>query len=507
MNAGFSILIPTWNNLPILKLCLKRIIKYSFFSHEIILHVNEGVDGTLEYVTKMGLIHSHTVDNVGVCCALNQAAKLATKPYLCYMNDDMMVCQDWDKALMAEIEKRINDLFYLSATMIEPVNTGNRCVISPRDYGRNPKDFKTEQLDSECNTLPHFDWNGASWPPSVVSRRLWDSVGGYSEEFSPGMYSDPDFSMKLWQYGVRDFMGVSESRVYHFMSKSVSKLPNRSNGRKLFLTKWKVSSSSFYRHYLKLGLPYYGPLTEPKISVRYLLDKVRDHLKLVLWSRKGTHKLLLGADANRLYEAICMGKYKKISTFKDTTRSLVQQIEIDGRSFVFKVPREKNNRKWQRFLSIFRGGESFREFKALLKAESKGFPAPRPVAAMEIRKAFCVVDSFLIMESLEGRIATKDDAKPVSDLLNRIHDEGFLHGDAHLSNFIVSKDDRIFTVDCSLKKNITGNFGKMHEFVTLERSCVVSLSTYSKKGIAYTVALFRNWLRQKKLKRKHYKKG
>ncbi len=29
-----------------------------------------------------------------------------------------------------------------------------------------------------------------------------------SEEFSPGMYSDPDLSMKLWQEGVRYFKGI-----------------------------------------------------------------------------------------------------------------------------------------------------------------------------------------------------------------------------------------------------------------------------------------------------------
>ena len=28
-------------------------------------------------------------------------------------------------------------------------------------------------------------------------------VGGFSEEFSPGLGSDPDFNMKLWNKGVR----------------------------------------------------------------------------------------------------------------------------------------------------------------------------------------------------------------------------------------------------------------------------------------------------------------
>ncbi|MBL8029082.1 MAG: glycosyltransferase [Fibrobacteres bacterium] len=502
---GFTILIPTWNNLSILKLCLERLARYSSYKHEIILHINEGIDGTLEFAKTSGLKYTYSAQNVGVCCALNQAAALATKSYICYMNDDMMVCQNWDNALIYEIEKRKSDLFYLSATMIEPVDTGNRCVISPKDYGRTPQDFRAEDLDKEYKLLSHADWNGASWPPSVVSKRIWDAVGGYSEEFSPGMYSDPDFSMKLWKFGVRDFLGVSASRVYHFMSKSVSKLKNRGMGRKLFLTKWGVSSSTFYRHILKLGTSYSGPLDEPSISVRFLLDRIRDRLKHLLWSRSGINKIYNGVSAHKLYEAYDRGEYKRVATFKDSRRSLVQQIEIDGQMLVVKIPREKNTRKWQRLLSIFRGGESFREFHALMNGMSKGIPVPRPVAAMERRKFFFVVDSLIIMEWMGGRIAIKEDAEAVSLLLRRIHDAGLLHGDAHLSNFIVDKKGGVMTIDCSLKRNFLGQFGIKYEFITLERSCIEPIQTYQKSGIAYYVALFRDWLRQKKLKRKHLK--
>ena len=45
-----SILIPTFNNLDYLKLCLKSLKKNSSFNHEIIIHVNDGSDGTLDFV-------------------------------------------------------------------------------------------------------------------------------------------------------------------------------------------------------------------------------------------------------------------------------------------------------------------------------------------------------------------------------------------------------------------------------------------------------------------------
>ena len=47
-DAKFSIVIPSWNNLAYLQLCIDSIKKHSKFNHEIIVHINEGVDGTLD---------------------------------------------------------------------------------------------------------------------------------------------------------------------------------------------------------------------------------------------------------------------------------------------------------------------------------------------------------------------------------------------------------------------------------------------------------------------------
>ena len=48
--AKFSIVIPSWNNLAYLQLCIDSIKKHSKYTHQIIVHINEGVDGTLDWV-------------------------------------------------------------------------------------------------------------------------------------------------------------------------------------------------------------------------------------------------------------------------------------------------------------------------------------------------------------------------------------------------------------------------------------------------------------------------
>ena len=54
--------------------------------------------------------------------------------------------------------------------------------------------------------------------PHLIHKEIWNRVGGFSEEFNPGIASDPDFNMKLWKQGVRIFKGLANFKVYHFGS-------------------------------------------------------------------------------------------------------------------------------------------------------------------------------------------------------------------------------------------------------------------------------------------------
>lgn len=262
--AIFSIIIPTWNSLSYLKLCIESIRKNSAFKHQIIVHVNEGTDGTLEWLNEQEDIDfSYSAENIGVCYALNYCRQLVSTDYLLYMNDDMYACPSWDKELYDEIQRIGHKYFFLSGTAIESFPQSN-CSIEA-DFGPGPANFKEKQLLEQFQALPKQDWQGATWPPNVVHKDVWDLVGGYSIEFSPGMYSDPDFSMKLWKLGIRLFKGVSKSRVYHFGSRSTKRI-RKNHGYKEFIVKWGMTSSTLTKYYLRRGMPFGGTLDEPILS-------------------------------------------------------------------------------------------------------------------------------------------------------------------------------------------------------------------------------------------------
>jgi glycosyltransferase involved in cell wall biosynthesis len=259
----FSILIPSWNNLPYLKTCVNSIRKNSRYRHEIIVHLNEAKDGSRTWVEEQGLAYTLSENNVGVCYGFNAPAGLARATYLVLSDDDYYYAPDWDVPLWEEIQKLDSIYFCLTGTLIEHSPTQYpESIIAPFDFGKTADSFDEARFLSEFSKIPFYDWSGGNWYPLVLHRRLWHLIGGLSTEFTPGMASDPDMMMKLWHAGVRHYKGISASRVYHFGSKTTARV-RKNNGNQQFLLKWGLSKSTFFQHYLRLGRPFNGPLSEP----------------------------------------------------------------------------------------------------------------------------------------------------------------------------------------------------------------------------------------------------
>ena len=267
----FSIVIPTYNNFKYLELCLNSIKKNSKYNHEIILHVNDGEDGSLNYAKKKNIKYSYSEVNIGLCSSINLASKLTTNKYLLYSHDDMYFCPSWDEYLYDEIKKIGHDNFYLSGTMIEP--SSGHIIFN---CGEDIESFDENKLLQNINKLNFQDHQGSHFAPHLVSKKIWNDVGGFSEEFNPGIASDPDFNMKLWKKGVRIFKGLNNFKVYHFGSITTRKKKNftQNRGDRTFLKKWGITTKFFKKHYLKSNTKYDGPLKNPKISFKFIIGLI-----------------------------------------------------------------------------------------------------------------------------------------------------------------------------------------------------------------------------------------
>lgn len=282
-----SIIIPTYNNLKYLKICIDSLKKNSKYNHEIILHINEGTDGTLEFAKKLNINFSYSKKNNGICIGCNEAAKISSKNLLLYAHDDMYFCPEWDDVLLKEVNSINTNMFYLSGIMIngDPRSKGHIDFFA----GENAETFDEKKLLDNYKKLDHYDFQGTTWAPHLIHKEIWNKVGGFSEEFSPGTGSDPDLNMKLWKLGVRIFKGLSKSKVYHFGSVVTRKKENKyssttetgSKGNKIFLLKWRTSIKFFKKHYLRSNEKYSGPLSEPVKNFTYYIDLIKCKISLL----------------------------------------------------------------------------------------------------------------------------------------------------------------------------------------------------------------------------------
>ena len=268
----FSILIPTYNNLEYLRICIKSLKKNSHFSNQIICHVNIGEDGTIKFLEENKLDFSYTSYNAGICEGINQASKLCKYDYYLYAHDDFYFCPKWDLILNNEIKKIGHNNFYLSGTMMNEGQISFNC-------GNTPNEFDEKKFLAEYKNFNYYDFQGSTWAPSVVHRDIWNKVGGLSQEYFPGTGSDPDFNMKLWNLGVRIFKGLNDFKVYHFGStvlrkkkNTISKKNYGSKGAKVFLLKWGITIKFFKKFYMRSNSKYLKPLDKPKINFEYSIN-------------------------------------------------------------------------------------------------------------------------------------------------------------------------------------------------------------------------------------------
>ncbi|MFC1497227.1 glycosyltransferase family 2 protein [Verrucomicrobiota bacterium] len=242
----FSIIIPTWKNIKYLDLAYRSIAQNSAADHEVIVFFNEFDEDCEQWLKDKNVLHDKAAENLGVCGAVNRAAKLATQKYICFMNDDMYVLPGWDTALEKYFD--LSDKLWLSGTAVE-AGKATPCYIGGCDYGDSPENFQEEKLLKEYETLKRSYDVVSTWTPILISKSNWDEIDGLDENYFPGNGSDPDLAMKMYQYGCRHFIGVGTSLVYHFSRSTISRFDDKKtmDQKDYFKQKWGMSWKKFFR--------------------------------------------------------------------------------------------------------------------------------------------------------------------------------------------------------------------------------------------------------------------
>jgi len=216
MINGFSVLIPTYNMLPYLKLCLESLESSSELDDEVCIVVDGSTDGTLEWLEETEFdVKSKFVyrKHEGAFSGWNLCASLASKEWFFLGEDDFRFCPDWDVNLARWIEELPDD--YIVATQIVEPFRGSYLYY---DCGDGPagKPFEEEKLLEYVKSRSRHELKVQAFSMFAVSRKDWEAVGGYDERYDPVASGTRDLQMKLHTLKPRRWVIAEDVYVYHF---------------------------------------------------------------------------------------------------------------------------------------------------------------------------------------------------------------------------------------------------------------------------------------------------
>jgi hypothetical protein len=172
----------------------------------------------------------------------------------------------WDVVIhrqIKEFEKSGLDKWTISSCLVEPI--GNNPEYTIAYFGHNPETFNEASLMSDYFTNPskYFKMDTTQYShPITMPKTLWDEMGGVDTGYQYGVGTDHDIPASAYKAGCRDFIMLGKSKVYHFVSQTVRKLPkDRSDGQAYFRDKWGISVNEFRRR-MGIAKPYSGRVDE-----------------------------------------------------------------------------------------------------------------------------------------------------------------------------------------------------------------------------------------------------
>lgn len=242
-----SIVIPSYNGLPLLSRCVDSIRANTSPASpfEVIVVDNGSGDGTAEHCEREGLIVVSLPANAGFPEACNKGLAVSSGEQLMLLNNDCMAAPGW--------------LHQLLTALYSAEDIG---IVGPvTNYASGRQKIETG-LSGAAELLAfaagHNRTDAAKWQEvkrlvgfcMLFKRPLYERIGPLDEGFSPGHYEDDDYCYRTVRAGRRLLM-CGDTFIYHEGSASFRQQhPEGWNGliernRKRFMDKWGCDPLQF----------------------------------------------------------------------------------------------------------------------------------------------------------------------------------------------------------------------------------------------------------------------
>lgn len=127
-----SIITAVHNQLAMNRLFVASLQKYSSLPFELIIIDNASTDGSAEFFESAGAKVIRNKQNFSYPVTQNQGIKIATGNVFAFLNNDIIVCPNWDQLLLESME--VNKLDLLTSCGIEQVENKQASILLRRKW-------------------------------------------------------------------------------------------------------------------------------------------------------------------------------------------------------------------------------------------------------------------------------------------------------------------------------------------------------------------------------------
>jgi GT2 family glycosyltransferase len=200
-----SIIIPTRDNVSLLKSCINSIFETTEYKNFEILVVNNDSSKTetLEYLLALQnqgikvIDYPHKFNFSAIC---NFAASKATGEYLCFLNNDTTILlPNWLSSMVEHASEPTVGL--VGAVLLYPDKTLQHMGISLGMFGGIAGHPSRGKSSEECLPEHCFKVSGVTFACAVISRAKFEGLGGLDEKFPVG-FNDVDISIRASSAGL-----------------------------------------------------------------------------------------------------------------------------------------------------------------------------------------------------------------------------------------------------------------------------------------------------------------